>query len=144
MDELLRERIDRQLERLPDDKAYQVLDYIEFLLSKYGNRDTGPSTLEKIADRVEDTMRAGRMSVSAIKGTRGVIDAAGKVMQGIADAGRTVLDELQQTSTSAPASKTSAPTDGTDATAADGEGAGETTDESGDAPAEKGGTGDTA
>ncbi len=31
MDELLKERILRRLEDLPDDKAYQVLDYMEFL-----------------------------------------------------------------------------------------------------------------
>ena len=94
MDELLRERILRRLDDLPNDKAYQVLDYIEFLESKFGNR-SGPSTLEKIADRVEDTLRAGRVSVSAIKGTRDVFDAAGRVMQGIAAAGKTVVDELQ-------------------------------------------------
>lgn len=94
MDELLKQRIERRLESLPDDKAYQVLDYIEFLESRYGDR-SGQSALEKIADRVEDTMRAGRVSVSAIKGTRDVIDAAGRVMQGLADAGRNVIDELQ-------------------------------------------------
>ncbi len=95
MDELLKQRIVRRLENLPDDKAYQVLDYIEFLDSKFGSRSGQPSTLEKIADRVEDTLRAGRVSVSAIKGTRDVFDAAGKVMQGLADAGKTVVDELQ-------------------------------------------------
>jgi hypothetical protein len=95
MDELLKQRIVRRLENLPDDKAYQVLDYIEFLESKFGDRSGKPSTLEKIADRVEDTLRAGRVSVSAIKGTRDVFDAAGKVMQGLADAGKTVVDELQ-------------------------------------------------
>ena len=63
MDELLRERILRRLENLPNDKAYQVLDYIEFLESKFASR-SGPSTLEKIADRVEDTLRAGRVSPS--------------------------------------------------------------------------------
>ena len=94
MDELLKERILRRLEDLPDDKAYQVLDYMEFLESKFGSR-SGPSTLEKIADRVEDTLRAGRVSVSAIKGTRGVFDAADRVMQGLAAAGKTVVDELQ-------------------------------------------------
>ena len=94
MDELLKERILRRLENLPNDKAYQVLDYIEFLESKFGSR-SGPSTLEKIADRVEDTLRAGRASASAIKGTRDVFDAAGRVMQGLADAGKTVVDELQ-------------------------------------------------
>ena len=94
MDELLKKRILRRLENLPNDKAYQVLDYIEFLESKFGSR-SGPSTLEKIADRVEDTLRAGRASASAIKGTRDVFDAAGRVMQGLADAGKTVVDELQ-------------------------------------------------
>ena len=94
MDELLKKRILRRLENLPNDKAYQVLDYIEFLESKFGSR-SGPSTLVKIADRVEDTLRAGRASASAIKGTRDVFDAAGRVMQGLADAGKTVVDELQ-------------------------------------------------
>ena len=94
MDEMLKQRIARRLESLPEDKAYQVLDYIEFLESRFGDR-SGPSTIEKIADRVEDTMRAGRVSVSAIKGTRDVIDAAGRVMQGIADVSRNVIDELQ-------------------------------------------------
>ena len=99
MDEMLKQRIVRRLESLPEDKAYQVLDYIEFLESRFGDR-SGPSTIEKIADRVEDTMRAGRVSVSAIKGTRDVIDAAGRVMQGIADVGRNVIDELQSPLTS--------------------------------------------
>ena len=105
MDELLKQRIVRRLENLPDDKAYQVLDYIEFLESKFGDRSGKPSTLEKIADRVEDTLRAGRVSVSAIKGTRDVFDAAGKVMQGLADAGKTVVDELQSPKSSSPEKK---------------------------------------
>ena len=94
MDELMKDRVLRRLDSLPDEKVHQVLDYIEFLESKFGDR-SGPSTLEKIADRVEDTMRAGRVSVSAIKGTREVFDVAGRVVQGIADASRTVIDELQ-------------------------------------------------
>ena len=99
MDELLKQRIMRRLENLTEDKAYQALDYIDFLESRFGDR-SGPSTIEKIADRVEDTMRAGRVSVSAIKGTRDVIDAAGRVMQGIADVSRNVIDELQAPLTS--------------------------------------------
>ena len=94
MDELLKDRVLRRLDSLPDEKVHQVLDYIEFLESRFGDR-SGPSTIEKIADRVEDTMRAGRVSVSAIKGTREVFDAAERVVQGIADAGRNVIDELQ-------------------------------------------------
>ncbi len=95
MDQLLKERIIRRLDNLPNDKAYQVLDYVEFLESKFGSRSGQASTLEKLADRVEDTLRAGRVSVSAIKGTRDVLDAAGRVMQGLAEAGRTVVNELQ-------------------------------------------------
>lgn len=94
MDELMKDRVLRRLDSLPDEKVHQVLDYIEFLESRFGDR-SGPSTLEKIADRVEDTMRAGRVSVSAIKGTREVFDVAGRVVQGIADASRTVIEELQ-------------------------------------------------
>ena len=99
MDELMKDRVLRRLDSLPDEKVHQVLDYIEFLESRFGDR-SGPSTLEKIADRVEDTMRAGRVSVSAIKGTREVFDAAGRVVQGIADASRTMIDELQAAITS--------------------------------------------
>ena len=109
MDQLLKKRIERRLEDLPNDKGYQVLDFIEFLESKYGNRSAQTSPLEKIADRVEDTLRAGRVSISAIKGTRDVFDAAGRVMQGLADAGRTVVDELQ-----APTSSTKAARDDND------------------------------
>ena len=99
MDELMKDRVLRRLDSLPDEKVHQVLDYIDFLESRFGDR-SGPSTLEKIADRVEDTMRAGRVSVSAIKGTREVFDAAGRVVQGIADASRTMIDELQAPITS--------------------------------------------
>ena len=95
MDDLLRKRIDRALEGLPDDKARQLLDYIDFLKSKYADRSAQPSTITKIADGVEDTMRVGKLPFSAIKGTRDVLDTAEKVVKGIADAGRTVVDEIQ-------------------------------------------------
>lgn len=95
MDELLRKRIERQLEGLSDEKAYQVLDYIQFLRSRYGDWAVRTSPFQKIADSVEDTLRAGRVPVAAIKGTLGVFDAASRVMKGLADAGRAVVDEFQ-------------------------------------------------
>ena len=50
-------------------EGFFVLDYIEFLESKYAARSSGePSPFQKLAETVEDTMRAGRMSVSAIRG----------------------------------------------------------------------------
>jgi hypothetical protein len=36
MHDILRERLMRKIESLPEDQVYQILDYIEFLESKYG------------------------------------------------------------------------------------------------------------
>ena len=63
MNDILRERLQRLLEALPDDKAYQVLDYIEFLESKYAARPAGVPAFQKVAEALEDTMRAGRVPV---------------------------------------------------------------------------------
>ena len=38
MNDILRERMLRKLETLSEERAYQVLDYIEFLESKYAER----------------------------------------------------------------------------------------------------------
>lgn len=97
MDELLRKRIERALDGLDETQAYQVLDYVEFLQSKYGDRSRGPSAFTKIADGVEDTMRVTKLPIAAIKGTREVFNTAERVMKGLADAGRSVVDELQGT-----------------------------------------------
>jgi hypothetical protein len=94
VDELLKKRIDRALEGLTQDQAYKILDYAEFLQSKYAGR-RGPSTLEKIANGVEDTLRVGKVPIAAIKGTREVFNTAERVMRGLADASRSVVDELQ-------------------------------------------------
>jgi len=41
VNDLLNERIRRKLDVMPDEQAYQVLDYIEFLESKYSQRAAG-------------------------------------------------------------------------------------------------------
>ena len=38
MNDLLKQRIARALDALSDDRGYQILDYIEFLESKYAER----------------------------------------------------------------------------------------------------------
>ena len=84
MNEFLNKRIDRMLDTLSDERVYQVLDYIEFLESKYAAQDpTRPSPLQRLAETVEDTLRAGRVSASAIKGTMDTMAAAGRVMGGL-------------------------------------------------------------
>jgi hypothetical protein len=93
MNDLLRQRILRALETLSDDRAYQVLDYVEFLESKYAERQRPSGILAKLTETVEDTMRAGKLPVRAISGTMGIMDSAAKVMKGLAAAGQSVVDE---------------------------------------------------
>lgn len=95
MNEFLKKRIERKLDTLPDERVYQVLDYIEFLESKYAARTNNePTPFQKLAETVEDTLRAGKVSVSAIKGTMDAMSAAGRVMSGLAAAGKSVVEQV--------------------------------------------------
>ena len=93
MNDLLKQRILRALETLDDDKGYQVLDFVEFLESRYAARQRPTGILAKITETVEDTMRAGKLPIQAISGTMGLMDSATRVMRGIAAAGQAVVDE---------------------------------------------------
>jgi hypothetical protein len=80
-----------------------VLDYIEFLESKYAAHPVAtPSTFQKLAETVEDTLRAGRVSATAIKGTMDAMAAAGRMMSGLAAAGKAVVNEVTGTESAAP------------------------------------------
>ena len=94
MHELLRKRILRRLENLPDQQGYQVLDYIEFLDTRYGTGDRRATPAERIGDAVEDTMRAVRLPAAAIRGTMGAVDSASRLMDRLAQAGKAAVDEL--------------------------------------------------
>lgn len=95
MNEFLKKRIDRKLEALPDERVYQILDFIEFLESKYAARTTNePGPFQKLAETVEDTMRAGKLSASAIRGTMDAMSAASRVMGGLSAAGKAVVDQV--------------------------------------------------
>lgn len=93
MNDLLKQRILRRLETLPDERAYQILDFVEFLESKYAERAAPSGILARITDTVEDTMRAAKLPVQAISGTVGVMDSASRIMKGLAAAGQAVVDE---------------------------------------------------
>jgi hypothetical protein len=101
MDEILRKRIERKLDGLPEDKGYQVLDYIEFLESKYGTTARQPTPVERITEGVGDAMRAARVPAQAIRGTMGAVDSAGRMVERLAAAGRAAVEELKR-GTSAP------------------------------------------
>lgn len=99
MNDLLRQRILRALDQLDDERAYQVLDYLEFLSSKYAARARPSGFLAQITEAVEDTMRAGKLPLQAISGTMGVVDSAAKVMRGLAAAGQAVVEEAVKAAT---------------------------------------------
>jgi hypothetical protein len=102
MNDLLRQRILRRLESLPDERAYQILDYVEFLESKYAERAAPTGILARITETVEDTMRAAKLPVQAISGTASVMDSAAKIMKGLAAAGQAVVDEAVKAASSQP------------------------------------------
>ena len=104
MNDLLTQRIQRALETLSDERGYQILDYIEFLESKYAARQRPGGLFARLTETVEDTMRAGKLPVKAISGTMGIMDSAAKVMKGLAAAGQAVVDEaVKVVDTPAPA-----------------------------------------
>ena len=58
MNDALQQRILRRLEALSDEQGYRVLDYVEFLESKYGARAAEPGLITRLTETAEDTMRA--------------------------------------------------------------------------------------
>jgi hypothetical protein len=93
MNDLLKQRIARLLDSLSDERGYQILDFIEFLDSKYAERSRSGSIFARLTETVEDTMRAGKLPIQAISGTMGLMDSAAKVMKGLAAAGQAVMEE---------------------------------------------------
>jgi hypothetical protein len=102
MNESLKARIARRLDRLSDERGYQILDYIEFLESKYAERAAPTGIFAKVTETVEDVMRAGRLPVKAISGTMGLMDSAGRVMKGVVSAAQSVVDEAMLAARAAP------------------------------------------
>src|SRR5437764_15210650 len=89
MNDILRERLIRKLDTLPEEKIYQILDYIDFLESKYAPKpSTAPNPLKRFAEGIEDTLRAGKMSAGVIGGTMDVMGKGGRVVPGGANAGK--------------------------------------------------------
>ncbi|HEY7637406.1 MAG TPA: hypothetical protein VH763_17780 [Gemmatimonadales bacterium] len=93
MNDLLKQRIARLLDSLSDERGYQILDFIEFLDSKYAERSRPGGIFARLTETVEDTMRAGKLPMQAISGTMGLMDSAAKVMKGLAAAGQAVVEE---------------------------------------------------
>lgn len=95
MNEHLRERIIRKLDALSDERGYQVLDYVEFLESKFAERQNPQgNAFTRFTEAVEDRLRAGRVSAAAIAETMGLLNRAANVLNGAMAAGKSVASDI--------------------------------------------------
>lgn len=111
MHDVLRQRLMRNIEALPEEQLYQALDYIEFLAAKYARESVRPpaSSLQRFGERLEDRMRGQGLAMATIRGTLGAIGTADRLFSGIAEAGRSIAREVEEGVRSA-----AAPQPGTD------------------------------
>ena len=95
MHDALRQRLLRKIESLPDEQIYQVLDFIEFLESKYSKAPAvEASGLQKFAENLEDKLRRKAVSPTTIREAFQLISAADRVLSGVSSAGKQILSEL--------------------------------------------------
>ena len=124
MNPYLRDKLLQKLETMADERGYQVLDYVEFLESKYAERQTPAAAaagnpLSRFADAVEEKLRAGRVSASTIAETMSLMNKAVGVLNGAAAAGKSVASDLMSATSrvvdaaAADASRSVPPTSGT-------------------------------
>jgi hypothetical protein len=97
MNDVMRDRIWRKLQVLPDAQLYQVLDYIEFLETKYA-RDLArkPDSLQRFAEKLEDSLRMRAVAPKVISGTVGAIGTARRVVRSVTDVGRDIIDGVSE------------------------------------------------
>jgi len=95
MNEHLRDRILRKLETLSDERGYQVLDYVEFLESRYAERQSPTATtFTRFTEAIEDKLRAGKVSASAIAETVGFMNRAANVLNSALETGKSMASEF--------------------------------------------------
>lgn len=113
MNEHLRERIIRKLDTLADERGYQILDYVEFLESRYAERQaSGATAFSRFTEAVEDRLRAGKVSATTIGEAMNLMNRAANVLNGALAAGRSVANDIvtaTRTSGTTPAATTAPP-----------------------------------
>lgn len=95
MHDALYQRLVRKIESLPDEQIYQVLDFIEFLESKYA--ETTPveaSGLQKFAENLEDKLRKKAVSPNTIREAFQLISAADRVVSSVSEKGKQMFSDL--------------------------------------------------
>lgn len=95
MHDVLRARVLRKIESLPEQQMYQVLDFIEFLEVKYA-KDLAKeaSGLQKLAEGLEDKLRKRAVNPANLREAFQLIAAADRALSGVTKAGKQLLDEL--------------------------------------------------
>ncbi len=102
MNDILRDRLMRKLDLMPDERLNQVLDYIDFLESKYAPKVApSPNPIRSFAEGVESTLRAGKVSANAISGTMNIMNKAVGAISEVAQAGKSVATGLMGAASSA-------------------------------------------
>jgi hypothetical protein len=95
MNPSLRDRILRKLDTLSDERGYQVLDYVDFLESRYAEKAASPvSLLQRFTEGVEDRLRTGGVAASTVVETMGLLNKAVGVLGGVAAAGMSVASDV--------------------------------------------------
>ena len=98
MNPYVRDRINRKLETLSDERLYQVLDYVEFLESKYAEKPAAVTNVfQKFTDGVEDTLRAGGLAASTVTEAVGFLNKAMGVLNNVAQTTKTVATDVVST-----------------------------------------------
>lgn len=96
MHDVLRARVMRKIESLPEEQIYQVLDYIEFLESRYApsEREKPARGFQRLGEGLEDRMRKRSFKPSSLREAFQVIAAADRALSGVTQAGRQLFEEL--------------------------------------------------
>ncbi len=99
MNSYLRDKLLQKLDTLSDERGYHVLDYVEFLESKYAERPAAGTAaagnpLSRFADAVEEKLRAGKVSATTIAETMSLMNKAVGVLNGAAAAGKSVANDF--------------------------------------------------
>jgi len=95
MNPYVRERINRKLDTLTDERLYQVLDFVEFVETKYAEKPaTVVNVFQRFAEGVEDKLRAGGVAVGTISETMGLMNRAMGVLNGVAQTTMSVASDV--------------------------------------------------
>lgn len=95
MHDALRNRLLRRIESLPEGQIYQVLDYIEFLEEKYGDREERePTGFQRLAEKLEDGLRKRTVRPAVIREAFQLLAAADRGLSNVSAAGQKFLRDL--------------------------------------------------